>query len=426
MSDNKSFLKKIFKFFRIQAVPLLSGLVLIAAIVAATSFFKHYRILFKSQANTTEVANKPEIKSLKTYAQEIVQKCSDATYKPGCYEEEVPKLMDYISMTEAFEVTKSVQDEDSSYAYCHVLGHKLSSRETAKDPENWKDVIAMCPTGVCSNGCIHGAFQERFREESLTDEQIIKYKTELSDVCEARDNWHPTNLEQATCYHALGHLLMYITRADINKSTTLCQELGVKENGKRNYSQLCYDGAFMQIFQPLETEDFALVEGKQPKLKDMADFCEPYVGAMREPCWAESWPLVRSEILTPKGVVKFCTNSLLLTESDQHRCFTGMFYIYTAQVQLNSAKVTDYCNGIIPSRSGLCFANGASRMIETDFRNIKTAANLCSAAKLDVAREQCFSSLLSLASYDFHPDSPERSELCNVLPEPWKSKCQKN
>ena len=101
--------------------------------------------------------------SLDKYATGIVKKCSSASYKPTCYEKEVPMLMDSISMEEAFQVTRIIQDLDKSYQYCHVLGHELSARETAKDPGKWKDIIPRCPSGLCSNGCIHGAFQERFR-----------------------------------------------------------------------------------------------------------------------------------------------------------------------------------------------------------------------------------------------------------------------
>jgi hypothetical protein len=402
---------------------LIIAIVVAGGVVVAgmAFFFSRFQIVFHN--NKPGVMAPVKAQALSEYADKVVKECSAASYKPGCYEEQIPKLMDAISMRDAFEVTSQVQQQDPSYAYCHVLGHKLAARETAKDPADWKDVIAMCPSGVCSNGCIHGAFQERFRQESLSDELIAKYKPELTDICEARDNWHPTNLEQATCYHALGHLLMYITNADIAKATGLCQEMSVKDNGSRDYSQLCYDGAFMQIFQPLETEDFTLIEGKQPKKHEMAAFCKPFTGAMREPCWTESWPLVREQILKPEGLVQFCTNSLLLTEGDRNRCFMGMFYVVTAQLQLDDDKVENFCNGITTIRRGLCFANAASRMIETDFKNVNRAVRMCASATLDAAKRECYDELVRLSKYDFHSNSPEFLQLCNALPEPWKNNC---
>ncbi len=399
--------------------------VLIAVCGIGFGFFmqRHQNVFAKTATVHLKTVSESDITDLRAYADQVVKKCADAPYKPTCYEEEIPKLMDTITMRQAFQVTSMVQQEDTSYAYCHVLGHKLAARETAKDPEKWKDVIDMCPVGQCSNGCIHGAFQQRFRNESLTDAQLVQYKPELADICEPRSSWEPTDLEQATCYHALGHLFMYVTNADVAKSVSLCRELTIKDNGARDYSQLCFDGVFMQIFQPLETEDFALVAGKQPTEDQMNSYCKPFTGTSREPCWAESWPLVRNQILTSKGAVQFCTNPLLATKDDQLRCFRGLFYVVTAQVQLDSEKVSSFCNGIIPSRMGLCFANGASRMIETDFKYINQAVALCSSAQLVQAKSQCYDELVNASRYDFHPGQPELTTLCQALPDPWKSRC---
>ena len=196
--------------------------------------------------------------SLIKYADDIIKLCAGERYHPACYDREIPKLMDFISMEEAFKVTKIVQSKDSAYPYCHVLGHELSAREVRKNPDNWKEVVTRCPAGMCSNGCIHGGFQERFRAESFTDEQIEIVKPDLAMICEKRGSWNPTGLEQASCYHAIGHLTMYLTDADIDKAIKICEFAAIKPNG-RSFIQTCTDGVFMQMFQPLEPEDFALI-----------------------------------------------------------------------------------------------------------------------------------------------------------------------
>jgi len=355
-------------------------------------------------------------------AKEIVNKCVQAVYRPTCYEDEIPKLMDTFTMEQAFDVTRLVQDLDRTYTYCHVLGHKLSAIETAKDPSKWKDVVARSPSGLCSNGSIHGAFQERFRTEALTDDEIDMYKPEFTDVCEPRGTWQPTGLEQGTCYHALGHLFMYITSAQIERSVTLCDELAIKDNGQRNYSKLCYDGTFMQIFQPLEAEDFALVEGKVPDKTDVQKFCQQYKAEARSSCWTESWPLVRSEVMQSDGLVQFCEKGVLTSAADIDRCYLGMFYVLTAQFQFDSGKITTLCNGLPYTRQGQCFANAASRLIETDYRNIEKSVSLCASAKSEL-QNQCFSELLFYSTYNFHAETPEFYHLCNSLPEQWKMKC---
>lgn len=379
--------------------------------------FLEAAILINNQISAGE--NIKATPNLQKYAKEVLDKCKDEKYKPSCYDREIPRLMDFISMEDAFKVTSIIQDEDKNYPYCHVLGHKLSAREIQKDPSKWKEAVTRCPSGVCSNGCIHGGFQERFRAENFTDEEIIKIKPDLTDLCEARGNWQPTGLEQGSCYHALGHLTMYLTSADINKATQLCEEVSLKKDG-RNFSQLCFDGAFMQIYQPLEPEDFALTRGKEVKRETVDSFCANFDNKRKASCLSESWPLFGSEIQKPDGLVKFCSKE---ETHEQGRCFEGMLYVLTAQFNFDSQKIQQFCLGLPDSRQGGCFANSASRMIETDYRNIDKSVELCSGSQSDQNQAVCFAELLKYSTYNFHVGSDEFLKLCNSLPEGWKQKC---
>ena len=358
-------------------------------------------------------------KTLNKYSNEVIEKCRNNSYRASCYDKEIPKLMDYISMEDAFAITKIVQEKDSSYSYCHVLGHNLSAREVVKDPSKWKEVVTRCPSGICSNGCIHGGFQERFRSESLTVKQLENVKEELLDLCEPRGNWQPTGLEQGSCYHAVGHLLMYMTNADLVKSTDLCEEIAKKNNGA-DYSQVCFDGAFMQIFQPLESEDFALVKGKQPTKEEVSLFCEEFSGQKRGSCMSESWPLFRSEIMTPNGLVEFCSRTL---PEEVDRCFTSLFYVLPVQFDFDIEKLQTFCTNLPKERKGQCFANIASRLIETDYRNIEKSIDFCRSAMQYGNEDKCFEELLLYSTYNFHRGSEEFYALCNSLPNDWKEKC---
>ncbi|MEK9194987.1 MAG: hypothetical protein AAB975_01310, partial [Patescibacteria group bacterium] len=66
--------------------------------------------------------------SFPDYADAVVVTCASSDYRPGCYDKEIPKFMDVLSMEDVFKVTALVQQKDSGYWYCHVLGHNLSSR----------------------------------------------------------------------------------------------------------------------------------------------------------------------------------------------------------------------------------------------------------------------------------------------------------
>ncbi len=347
---------------------------------------------------------------LEYYADKIIEECKSFSYKQDCYDENIPLLMKTLSMEEVFEVTGQVQSRTPEYTYCHVLGHEVAAIETKKDPSKWKDVIGRCPRGVCSNGCVHGAFQERFRKEFVQSEaEMRELEAELVDVCEERDGFNPTGLERSSCYHALGHLLMYTTGADTSKAIGVCERVAKKETG--DFTPVCYDGVFMQLFQPLGEEDEELIKGKVPLKKDVKAFCDEYEGVVKASCWTESWPLFFDEIITPTGAMEFCDN---LAGEARNLCFGDIFYIIPIQFRFETSAIYSYCSRLPDELGKNCIRATALRLVEIDKSNNKRAVDFCSEAP--VANEACLEALSSQAADIFHPGSAEYKELCSLLP----------
>jgi len=359
---------------------------------------------------------------LESYADQVIATCGKNSYPPACYDKEIPKLMDHgLSMEQAFAVTKLIQTKVGNYYFCHVLGHNLAAKETAKDPSKWTSVIARCPVGMCSNGCVHGAAQERFRNEVLTDEQIQSVIPELSNVCEPSPAREFTGLEKASCYHSLGHLAMYITGAHIEKAIPLCKLMSLK--GKNDYTTLCFDGLFMQIYQPLEPEDFALVKNIAPTTQQEAHaLCEQYTGPERDSCNRESWPLYRDSLINQPGEIqKFC--SVAQTPDSLKRCYNGVFYVLVPQLGFDEEKIHTLCTGLPKDLEAQCFANAASRLIETDYTLAPRAVSMCKRADAEGVGGRCYDELLFYATFNYQANAPARTALCEILPSPWKEKC---
>jgi hypothetical protein len=272
---------------------------------------------------------------------------------------------------------------------------------------------------VCSNGCILGAFQERFRAEFLDDQALDQVKHEFLNVCEPRDSWQPTGLEQGSCYHALGHLLMYATNANAQKASNLCDELVVKSRG-RDFTRVCYDGVFMQIYQPLEPEDFALIAGKQPKKEDVASFCRNFSPEKQVSCMSESGPLFAEEVMTPGGFMNFCS---ALDEDYRGYCIDALQYVLVVQFQFDEARIAAFCEGLPQEVRNRCAANTASRFIETDWNNITRAVGWCERAASFGSRNACFDELVKFATFTFAKGSDQYFSLCRSLPDPWGRKC---
>ncbi|KND48243.1 MAG: hypothetical protein AB199_04415 [Parcubacteria bacterium C7867-004] len=358
--------------------------------------------------------------TLTRYAEEVMKTCEKSSYAPACYDEEIPKLMDRgLTMEQSFEVTSLIQDKTNGYFFCHVLGHNLSAKETAKDPSEWTSVIARCPTGMCSNGCLHGAAQERFRSDVLSAEQIESTLPELQGICQSGTRSY-TGLEQASCYHSLGHLAMYITGADIVAATGVCDRVALI--GNMDYRQTCYEGSYMQIFQPLEPEDFGLVKDIAPTSTEGAEtYCATFTGDRRTSCNRESWPLYRASIQKPEGLTAFC--ALAIDAESKNRCYNAMFYVITPQFDFNEPRIVSYCNGLENPWKSQCYANAASRSIETDYRLIPRAVSLCKKAEDVGVGDRCYAELLFYSSFNFHKGSEGLTKLCEALPEPWSARC---
>lgn len=362
-------------------------------------------------------------KSLETYAAEIVEKCSSSTYPSVCYESEVPRLMDNptnLSMGDAFKVTQIIQQKDSSYQYCHVLGHNLSTKETKKDLSKWKEVITRCPNGICANGCLHGSLMERFKSESLSDEQIEQLKPELEGICEAREGWNPTSSQQGFCFHGLGHLLMYATDADINKSIEICNLIASKHKDN-DFSRLCFDGVFMQIFQQLDGEDIALVKGKVPAKEEVYNFCSQYPTKERGECMIQSWPKFQVEIMEPQGLVKFC--SYTENQVEKRRCYHKSIGIVTTTFSQSNQNVTDkvreFCSSL-PSQDRedkRCFATAAKRLVQNNIWDVRIASEICKQANSKETSDYCFNILSAYSKKVTHPGSVESKEYCSSLPD---------
>ena len=193
---------------------------------------------------------------LERRADAAVSTCATQSDPAACYEREVPALLPGLTVPQLFDVVRLIRQKDTAYQFCHVLAHKIGERVVAEDPDKWVDAIPYNPTdGLCSNGFIHGVIGGRFRAEVLDDATLRKFIPDFKRACEAHGDWRPSDLDRAMCYHAMGHLYDYITNADLHKALALCEETTTEQ-----FHRVCREGVFMQIYQPLEPDDYALIE----------------------------------------------------------------------------------------------------------------------------------------------------------------------
>ncbi len=391
----------------LPARPAALAIVIIFAILFVFSFFTGPKTVARLEAVT----------------QKIVEECKRGNESPDhCYEREVPKLYGKLSVGEIFEVIHTIRVKDPSYQFCHVLAHLIGERVVAEDKSRWVEAISLNPSGnLCSNGFIHGVIGGRFRADVLDDKTLENLIPDFSRACEPRRGWNPTPLDQAVCYHGMGHLYDFITAANLPQALSLCERTTFSKT--RDFRRVCMEGVFMQIYQPLEPDDFILIENMsvKPATTTIRSFCsvfadDEYEGA----CLRESWPFFREGILNGTGAKVFCSDQP--NRAEETKCFETISAIVGRMSLGNPSKAINACNNFPKERQEICYAISAQAVLEEDSDYSDKAISLCKSAPGDIANS-CIQTLYSRTQFIFGSNKEAHNRFCQALPSPTKEEC---
>lgn len=352
------------------------------------------------------------------YAERVVETCSNEGDRSACYEKEIPQMLSDLSLPRVFDVVRRVRELDTSYQFCHVLAHKLGERVVAENPEKWLDAIPLNPSdGLCSNGFIHGVTGGRFRSEVLDKAQLKALVPDFTRACAPRDDWNASELDRAICSHGMGHLYMFITDAEIPVALSLCEDT-MPERLKR----VCREGVFMQIYQPLEPDDFLLIDRLpvKPTKETVRSFCARYTKDEYEgACLRESWPFFREEVMTGVGISEFCSGQPNARE--EVACYESSFALAGRLSLAEPAKLLDICGGTEGEWEEMCYDAGARAILEEDRMSGGKALTFCESAPPEQSGA-CLASLVDTAKFIFG-DSREREMFCGLVPDDLSARC---
>ncbi|QQG37858.1 MAG: hypothetical protein HYS26_04520 [Candidatus Kaiserbacteria bacterium] len=341
-------------------------------------------------------------------ARSIIAACDKESNHAFCYEREVAALYPEMPLKAIFAIVREIRRADSGYQFCHVLAHKLGERIVADNPDAWLDAIPLNPPdGLCSNGFMHGVIGGRFRAEVLTEDALQKLIPDFSRACEPRGSWNPSELDKAICYHGLGHLYVFLTDADIPRSLQLC-----KKTTSDRTQRMCLEGVFMQIYQPLEPDDFLLIErmSQKPSTTTVRTYCsqfgeDQYEGA----CLRESWPYAREGIVAGVGIDSFCEG--YPNQEQQGYCYDTAFAILGRMSLDNPGGAVRACKAVGAERRLACLTAVAQAVLEEDRSQGERALSLCESAPVDL-RHSCAEALVLRAEFIFGSNTREYKRFC--------------
>jgi hypothetical protein len=354
-------------------------------------------------------------------AQSIVDTCKEEGTK--CYEKEIPSLYPEKTLTEVFAIIREIRRLDPAYQFCHVSAHKLGEEAVAEDPMRWIDLIPQNPMdGVCSNGFIHGIIVGKFRNDVLDEATMEKTIPDFARACEPRPDWKPSPLDQAICYHAMGHLFMFITNADISRSLDTCERIGQSPRG--DFRRVCREGVFMQIYQPLEPDDFALIEllPEEPSRENYRRMCAVHGrdAAEEGACLREAWPLFREDLLFKGGAGEFCSGHPDIAE--ETACYEAVFAITGRQLLGKESEIVTACEAAPDNRKDLCFLSAAQAFLEESRTDGSPAISVC--AHAGSRANTCYTALAQRAVWNFGTNEEMRANFCAKLPNEYRVMCE--
>lgn len=357
--------------------------------------------------------------SVNDRARDIVKACASSADRSRCYEQHVPALLSDLPLVQIFEVVRAIRQRDDSYKFCHVLAHKLGERIVAEDPNSWIEAIPLNPSdGLCSNGFIHGVVGGRFRAEVLDDATIGAFVPDFARACAPRDGWDPSDLDRAICYHGLGHLYDFITNADLSKALDICARTTPEQ-----FRRVCIEGVFMQIYQPLEPDDFLMIEQMpvKPTAGTVRQFCALFRSnpAYEGACIRESWPMYEG-ITDGTGVASLCADQP--NAEEETACYQSATAIIGRLSLGDTEKTATACTQLPNERQALCFATAAQAVLEENRDDASEAVALCAMAQPSISRT-CMETLRTQAPFIFGNNRPALRAFCAALPVELRAPC---
>ncbi len=357
--------------------------------------------------------------STEAIARSIVTECASGESQ-SCYEHVVPKLYPRLSVTQIFDVIREIRRIDPGYQMCHAVAHRIGELVVEQHPDTWFTQLSKGPSdGMCSNGYMHGVMVGRFDNFSLTEAELTKIIPDFRNACVARDDWSPTPLDRGICYHGLGHLYVITTKADLHASIKLCE--ATAKNESEDFFKICAEGVFMQIYQPLDPEDFELIRLlKNPPTKETyRAFCAQYADPVVEgACLREAWPFFRDAVLAGTAVETLCANQP--NDTELTNCI-GTLATITGRLLLDTPdRVITSCMAFPEELRHVCFRTSAQAVVEEDRAQGAKAIALCQRA--GAYADQCLSHLAARAGFIFS-QTPKRSQFCDEFPYEYRAAC---
>lgn len=287
--------------------------------------------------------------------------------------------------------------------WCHETLHYMGWRAFIVEKDIAKAFLNS--SDICDSGMYHGIVEEYLREQGLQGnmEDLVKH------VCVDSLATFP-NLTKGTlglCHHGLGHGLMYITTADLQKSLDYCDLLD------REYTNACYGGVFMEYTASKAVGPLA--GNERQDIKDFS-YCNDLRDSQKSACLRRQGS---NNFIAAGGKVGDAMRMCLSIpgEENQYSCFGGVGTNNPAPSRKNSdaAKSCTEALEVSATSYSACVNESVGFILQMDHGATKGVVEFCDASP-EENKDECYRSVGSeLAPWTSSED--ERKMKCLELQE---------
>jgi hypothetical protein len=154
---------------------------------------------------------------------------------------------------------------------------------------------------ICAGGYIHGILEE-------ASVHLSTFTDNPGSLCEK-----VSAINRASCYHGIGHALMFAFDRDVEDSLTGCRTIQNSYDASR-----CFEGVWMERFWGKLTADDETIT------QDPLALCIATKKDSRPACFLyASFGYLRTHVKDYKGAIRFCTKNNL-EHSDSEFCLKGV------------------------------------------------------------------------------------------------------
>jgi len=211
-----------------------------------------------------------------------------------------------------FTLLDTIEADQGLSSDCHDIAHDLGHRSyelygfsgamTYSNPTRLSHTSA---DDICAGGYIHGILEELFLHQP-------ELKTAPAGICAGIPE-----INRGSCFHGIGHGLMFANRRDVPVSLGTCQTLG-----RIDYIHRCYEGVWMEMFWG--NTEHAGANSLGWTLEQPLTPCKNAVMDEKPACFLYAHlGYLRTHHYDFAGVVKLCDQSGL-GQKDESYCLKGL------------------------------------------------------------------------------------------------------